>query len=386
MSLVDTRGRAPAGQPVAFGHHARASRDGAVAVPVSEPAPAIQKPLATPRSPGEPEPAQPQAVAAAAAPLAATCSTIAPDSVCAVISEPLSATASQARELGCRLSDGSMGPVTGPIQGPADMVQGNVPQRMSAGSVGSDALLGPDPCVSEVAAEALETIASMSAPAEPVADAAMPADDGVERCEAADSFMRRTSYILNSELVAAPAGGDAATAPSAPAWFGGEHARDASDSGRITVEDRVGVVSCHDSGTGALNRAAAAAAGVQWAGPPAVTTFGRGPYAAGSPDAAPVELGDGSPAVVALGGAVSRKERSARLSAALPSRLSIGPMGTAATAAGTERLQSVLARRRQSKMLRRQSSSSVVSGSLDLLQRTKSRRVRCWSLPCCSVG
>lgn len=262
---------------------------------------------------------------------------------------------SQVRELCAVLSDGSLGPVTGTIEGPTDMVHG----RASAGSVRSGAHLAPDSCVSEVAPEVLETVVSIAAPAE--------------------SIMQRTSFVLNTELATAQSQGAGSAAAD------GGMRPDCSDSGRIVVEDLIGVVSCHDSGTGALNRAAAAAAGVMWTGPPTVKAFGRGggrgadaragsPPAATSPTAGE-EFAAAPPAVVALGGAVSRKERSARLSAALPSRLSLGPVSSAATAGGTERLQSVLARRRQSKLLRRQSSSGTASGSLDVVQRTKSRRV-----------
>lgn len=345
-------------------HQLRTTPRGApVAEPASLPPPTIQEPLATPRLPGEPQPPQPvlsSAAATAQPPAAEPCAARAPASGAPVAPQPvaLSAAPPRARERCAVLSDGSLGPVTGAIEGRADKVQGKVPSQAGGGSARSDSLLASDSCLSEVA---LETVVSVAAPAE--------------------SIMQRTSFVLNTELAAAQTQGCGYVAGDITAA-----GPDGSDSGRIVVEDRVGVVSCHDSGTGALNRAAAAAAGVTWTGPPAVTAFGRGgargvDASAGSSSAVLPPSGREAfeaapPAVVALGGDVSRKERSARLSAALPARLSLGPVSSVTTAGGTERLQSVLARRRQSKMLRRQSSSGTVSGSSDVVQRTKSRRVR----------
>eukprot|EP00892_Ulva_mutabilis_P012429 jgi/Ulvmu1/9559/UM053_0048.1 len=298
-----------------------------------------------------------------------------------VLPERLSAASSQARELCSQLSDGSLGPVTGAIRGPADMARGQPPPMTSGGDVAPALLLVPDSCVSEVAAEALETIASLSAPAErsvaaAPADGPPAGDAAVGASEEAESFLQGTSFILNTEVVSAHAEGGGVA--GLKARRGGVVDAIVSDSGRIVVKDthsRTGTVSCHDSGTGALNRAAAAAAGVTWAGPPAAPgSAALLPLAgAGSPDGL-----NSSPAIVAIAGRSSRRERSARLSAALPSRLSFGPgaaTAAAATTAGTERLQGVFARRRQSKMLRRQSSSGGLSAPLDLSQRTKSRRM-----------
>ena len=310
--------------------------------------------------------------------------------------ERLSAASSHARELCSVLSDGSLGPVTGAIRGPSDMSHGQAPPPISTGSgqVQTKALVAPDSCVSEVAPEVLETIASMAAPAEleaaeQAARAASGSAQEAVRCDEPESFLQGTSFILNTEVVAAHA--SSVVASGLKAGRGGVVDAIVSDSGRIVVEDvqsRTGTVSCHDSGTGALNRAAAAAAGVAWTGPPPLTAR-RG--AASPPLGPPAGVAaavleaasspegfNSSPAIVAIGGVASRRERSARLSAALPSRLSLGPgskAATSATAGGTERLQGVLARRRQSKLLRRQSSSGALSASLELAQRSKSRRV-----------